>query len=248
MFAIKRVVVAAVILGAVAIGQSSELPLSDTRLTIHTLVREDIFAGFLTNDMERLARGEKSIEMLLEKRPGSKAELLAWKAGATLNRAVFAYENKRNEEFQQKYQQALDLFAEAIKTSPKNGGVHAVTGGSYAVFGDRLPKDKRAAAWTQAYDSFQILWKEQASFVDKLPVHIRGELLGGLAQAAQRTGRTQELGQYLDKIIELLPNTPYEPIAKQWKKNPAAADNATITCLTCHEQGRLAARITAVNK
>ncbi len=248
MVAIKRVAFAVVVLVVVAIAQSSEPPLSDTRLTIHTLVREDIFAGFLANDMERLARGEKSIDALLEKRPQAKAELLAWKGGATLNRAVFAYENKRPEEFQQKYQQALDLFAEAIKTSPNNGGVHAVTGGTYVVFGDRLPQEKRAAAWAQAYDSFQILWKLQAPAVDKMPVHLRGELLAGLAQAAQRTGHTQELAQFLDKIIEVLPGTPYEPIAKQWKKNPEAAANSAMTCLTCHEQGRLSARLAAVNK
>ena len=248
MKTLKTIALAAVILATVALAQSSEPPLSDTRLTIHTLVREDIFAGFLNSDLERLTRGEKSVDTLLEKRPKEKAELLAWKAGATLNRAVLAYENKRNEEFQQKYQQAVDLFAQALQLGPKNGGVHAVTGGSYAVFGDRLPQDKRAAAWAQAYDSFQALWQEQAPFVDKLPTHIRGELLAGLAQAAQRTGHKQELAQALDKIIEVLPNTPYEPIAKQWKKNPAAADNGTITCLTCHEQGRLAARIAAVNK
>jgi tetratricopeptide (TPR) repeat protein len=248
MFALKRVVVAVAVLVAVAIGQSSEPPLSETRLTIHTLVREDIFAGFLTNDLERLTRGEKSIEVLLEKRPQAKAELLAWKGGATLYRAVRAYENKQPEEFQQKYQQATDLFAQALQLSPRNGGVHAVTGGTYVIFGDRLPQEKRAAAWTQAYDSFQVLWKQQASVVDKMPVHLSGELLAGLAQAAQRTGRTEELPQYLDKIIEVLPNTPYEPIARQWKKNPATAANSTITCLTCHDQGRLSARLATLNK
>lgn len=248
MFAIKRVVLAVAVFVVVALAQSSEPPLSDTRLTIHTLVREDIFAGYLANDMERLARGEKSIDTLLEKRPAAKAELLAWKGGAMLYRAVRAYENKRNEEFQQRYQQALALFAEAIKTSPTNGGVHAVTGGTYVVFADRLPQENRAAAWSQAYDSFQILWKAQAGAMSNFPVHIRGELLAGLAQSAQRTGHTQELAQYLDKIIEVLPNTPYEPIAKQWKQNPQSAANSTITCMTCHEQGRLSARLATINK
>lgn len=248
MFASKRIVFAVALLAAVVIGQSSKSPLSDTRLTIHTIVREDIFAGFLSNDMERFARGEKNIDALLEKRPQAKAELFAWKGGAALYRAVRAYENKQNTEFQQKYQQAVDLFAQAIQTSPNNAGVHAVTGGSLVVFGDRLPKEKQTAAWTQAYDSFQVLWKQQASFVDKMPVHIRGELLAGLAQAAQRTGHTQELTQYLDKIIEVMPGTPYEPIAKQWKKNPASAANSTMTCLTCHDQGRLAARLETLNK
>lgn len=231
----------------VAMAQSPEPPLSDTRLTIHTLVREDIFAGFLTDNMDRLVRGEKNIQALLEKRPSAKAELLAWQGGATLYRAVRAHENNRGEEFQQKYQQALGLFSQALQLGPNNSGVAAVIGGSYVIFGDRLPKENRAAAWSQTYDSYQVLWKQQGPVVDKLPVHLRGELLGGLAQAALRTGRTEEAAQHLDKILAVLSNTPYEPIAKKWKADPKSAANTSITCMSCHESGRLAAHLKALN-
>jgi tetratricopeptide (TPR) repeat protein len=232
----------------VAAAQSPEPPISDTRLSIHTLVREDIFAGFLTNNTERLARGEKNVQLLLEKRPQAKSELLGWQAGAALYHAVIAYENKRNDEFQKKYQQALDLFAEARKLGPQNGGVAAVTGGSYVLFADRLPKEQRAAAWAQAYDAYQLLWKFQGASVEKLPVHLRGELLGGLAQSALRTGRTEEATQYLDKILTVMRDTPYEPVAKQWKANPQAAVNGSITCLSCHDSGRLAPRLASLDK
>ncbi|HET9532376.1 MAG TPA: hypothetical protein VFQ92_18610, partial [Blastocatellia bacterium] len=221
---------------------------SDTRLTVHTLVREDIFAGFLVDDMDRFSRGEKSIEVLLEKRPSDKPDLLAWKAGATLYRAVRAHEENRKDEFQRNYRLALDLFSQARQLSPQGGGVAAVTGGSFAIFADRLPKEERAAAWSQAYDSYLVLWKQQSPIVDKLPLHIKGELLGGLAQSAQRTGRTEEMTRYLDKMLELLRDTPYEPVAKQWKKNPETAASTGITCLSCHEAGRLSARIAALNK
>lgn len=245
MYALKRMLLL-IALVTVATAQSSEPPLSDSRLTIHTLVREDIFAGFLTDDMERLARGEKNIQLLLEKRPNAKADLLAWQAGTVLYRAVRAHENKRPQEFQQLYRQALDLFAQARQLPPQGGGVAAVTGGSYVIFADRLPQEHRQAAWAQAYDAYQTLWKQQGSVVDKLPVHLRGELLGGLAISAQRTGRTQEIGPYLDKILEVLRDTPYEPVARQWKKNPEAATNGSITCLSCHDSGRLNARLTAL--
>ncbi len=200
--------------------------------------------------MERLARGEKNIQTLLEKRPDAKYELLAWQAGATLYRAVRAYEAKRTDEFQQTYRKTLDLFAQAHQYAPNNGvaagGVAAVTGGSYVLFADRLPPENRAAAWTQAYDAYQLLWKQQAPAVDKLPVHIRGELLGGLAQSAQRTGRAEEANQHLDRILTLLRDTPYESVAKQWKANPQSAANSTLACMTCHESGRLAARVAAL--
>lgn len=247
MYRISRIFLVALFV-TVAMAQSPEPPLSDSRLSIHTLVREDIFAGYLSDDIERLARGEKSIQTLLEKRPNAKAELLAWQAGAALYRAVRAYENNRNDEFQQKYKLALDLFSQANQLGPKNGGVAAVTGGTYVVFGDRLPKEYRAAAWSQAYDSYQELWKQQGAAVDKLPVHLRGELLGGLAQSAIRTGRAEEAAQHLDKIVAVLGNTPYDPIAKKWKADPKSAASDSITCMTCHEGGRLNARLAALNK
>jgi hypothetical protein len=78
-------------------------------------------------------------------------------------------------------------------------------------------------------------------------VHIRGELLGGLAVSAMRTGRDEEAMRHLDKILAVLANTPYEPVAKKWKANPKAAADTSITCMTCHEQGRLAARLNAIN-
>ena len=36
---------------------------------------------------------------------------------------------------------------------------------------------------------------------EKMPVHLKGEMLGGLAQSALRTGRKEEANQYLDKIL-----------------------------------------------
>jgi hypothetical protein len=230
------------------LAQAPEPPLSDMRLTIHTLVREDIFAGYLSNDLKRLARGEQNIQTLLEKRPDAKAELLSWQAGATLYRAVIAHENNQASEFQQTYRRALDLFAEAQKLGPHNGGVAAVTGGSYLLFADRLPEEHRAAAWAKTYDAYQALWKEQGPAIDRLPIHLRGELLSGLAMSSQRTGRTEEATRHLDKILAVLRDTPYEPAAKQWKANPKAAANNSLACMTCHDAGKLSARLAALNK
>jgi len=243
---ISRLLIVAMFV-AVAMAQSPEPPLSDTRLTVHTLVREDIFAGFLTDDMERLARGEKNVQTLLEKRPGAKSDLLAWKASATLYRAVRAHEANRGDEFKQKYRESLDLFSQARQVGPDNPGVDAITGGTNAIFADRLPKEYRDAAWSQAYDAYQALWKLQGAMVDSLPVHLRGELLAGLAASAMRTGRMEEATRHLDKIIAVLGNTPYEPVAKKWKENPKAAADTSITCMTCHDSGRLAARLNTLN-
>jgi hypothetical protein len=232
-----------IVLVTVAVAQTPQVPLTDNRYTVHTLLREDIFAGFLTDDMERFSRGEKNIQLLLEQRPAQRANLLAWKGGASLYRAVRAHENNRPDEFQRYYREAVAAFSEATKpTTTGNDGVAAVTGGSYAVFADRLPKEYRADAWSQAYDNYKALYTLQAGIVDRLPVHLRGEVLAGLAQSAQRTGHAEESAQLVDKMVALMANTPYESMAKKWKANPAVAANTSLMCMNCHDAGRLAAR------
>ena len=233
----------------VAAAQTPQAPLSDNRFAVHTLIREDIFAGWMADDMERFSRGEKNIQLLLEQRPAQRANLMAWKGGASLYRAVRAHENKRPDEFQRYYRDAVAAFTEAAKpTTTGSDGVAAVTGGSYAVFADRLPTEYRAYAWSQAYASYKALYNLQAGIIDRMPVHLRGEVLAGLAQSAQRTGHAEESAQLVDKMLAVMTNTPYESMAKKWKANPAVAANTSLMCMNCHDAGRLAARITALSK
>jgi len=247
----KRMILLIAVAGAAvaAVAQSQQSinpPLDEQRLSIHTLVREDIFAGFLKNDAERIARGEKNIDALMASRPSAKAELLSWKGGIGLYRAVRAFEKGNREEFDSYYKASLDNFAQAKQLGPENGGVFAVLGGSHGIFADRLPKEYRKAAWDRAYEAYLVLWKQQAPAVDQLPVHLKGELLAGLAQSAQRTGHTEEMAKYVDKILQVLPDTPYERVAKQWKADPASAADSSMTCMSCHDAGRLAPRMAAL--
>jgi hypothetical protein len=236
------------IVGGVAAAQSADPLLRDTRLTVHTLVREDIFAGFRNNNLDRLSKAEQNIEVLLKERPDQRANILAWKAGATTYRAVRAHESGQAEEFARRYAEALDGFAAAAKLQTGNDGVAAITGGTMAVFADRLPVKQRAGAWSIAYDNYSLLWKQQGAALDKLPLHHKGEVLAGLTQSAQRTGRNEEAAQFLDKMLTVLVDTQYEPMARQWKSDPASAATTNLTCKNCHNAGRLANRLEALNK
>lgn len=232
----------------VAKAQSPEPPLADTRLAVHTLVREDIFAGFMANDMVRFARGERNVEQLLKNRPDQRGNLLAWKASAAMYRAVLAHESGNTGEFLTQFQAARAVFAEAAKQTSGNDGVAAITGGSFAVFADRLPEPHRATAWADAYSNYSLLWQQQGPAIDKLPVHHRGEVLGGLVQSAQRTGRTEEMAQHLDRMLTLMKGTPYEATAQQWKDNPGSAATTKVTCKACHNPGRLSSTLASLPK
>jgi hypothetical protein len=228
--------------------QSPEPPLSDTRIPIHTLLREDLFAGFMNDDMTRFERGERNLQLLLQQRPADRAPLLAWQGGATLYRAVRASEAGRTAEFASLYAKARELFAEAKRLNAQDVGMVATTGGAFVLFSDRLPADHRADAWAQAYDSFNFLWKLQGPIVDKLPLHIRGELLGGLTQSSHRTGRTAEMNEHLERMLLHLKGTPYEAPAQRWKDKPAAAASSKVTCMSCHEAGRLSSLMKAMGQ
>ncbi len=231
-----------------AVAELPELPLSDKRLTVSSLVREDVFAGWRSNNMERFARGERNLDLLLEQRPESKAEIFAWKGGALLYRAVLAFEAGQQEEFEELYQEVLDLHEQARLAGPKDGVVHAVVGGSFVVFGDRLPEKYRAKAWSDCYDGYSKLWDAQSAFLANLPVHVRGELLAGLVQSSQRLGRQEDLDKYLDKMIEVLPDTRYARTAQKWKADPQVAATENVSCVGCHGPGRLSQRIKKLAK
>lgn len=243
------------VFAVVVLGFAQEKPsVLDSRLTVHTLVREDMFAGYMSGNMDRMARGEKTLDRLLVERPAEKPAILAWQGGGALARAVQAYENNRPDEFERHYKRAVSLLSDSVRTALASadgemiGGAVATTGGTYLFFGDRLPEKYRADAWSKAYEYYRMLWKAQGPMVDRLPLHLRGELIAGLAQTAARTGRNEEAAQYVDMMLAKLANTPYESRARNWKESPASAATSSVTCQTCHEGGRLAARTAALNK
>ena len=245
MRALKGILLAcAMVVSATA--QSQDPPIGDTRLTVHTLLREDVFAGFLDNNMERFARADRNLDALLTQRPDQRANLLAWKAGMNLYRAVQAQEAGKAAEFAKFFAEAKEGFAEAGRLATPSDGVAAITGGSYSVFADRLPQEHRATAWQQAYESYSVLWKAQGPQIDKMPVHFQGEVLAGMAQSAQRIGRAEESAQFVDRMLTLLADTPFEKTARQWKNNPSSAASSNLTCKNCHAAGRLTAKLAAL--
>ena len=221
----------------------------DPRLSVHTLVREDLFAGLLANDEARLTNGERTVAQLLVDRPKAKASLLAWQGWAALTRAALAHERKDSEGCAAHYQRAKELFAIAAAASPSPyGGVDIITGGSYAMVADRLPEQFRADAWSRAYDGYRRVMARKDDSLYAGPLHFKGEILAGLAQTAQRTGRNDEYKEKLDFILEKLPGTPYAARAQRWKDQPELAARTSMLCQTCHEPGRLAARTAALPK
>lgn len=149
------------------------------------------------------------MDILLSERPQDQAPIKAWKAGVAFTRAVHAFEAGHTDAFEREYRKARALYAEAATIAPSHPGVLAITVGGYAVLADRLPEQYRFDGWNTAYTAFKGLWQLQSSELDKLPLHMKGELLAGIAQSALRSGRKDEAAQFLGRIVTLMPGTPY---------------------------------------
>ncbi len=215
-------------------------PLEDSRIAISTLVREDIFAGIIDHDLVRLARGEANIDKLLEMRPKDRPGLMAWKAGALLNRAAWANEAGDKAAYKKYFTAAVAALDEADKAGMADPTKAAVSGASELLFADRLAKADRPAIWQRAYDNYQMIWKGQGAIADKLPPHLRGELMSGMVMTAQRTGRQAEADAALEKMLVIVKETPYETVARQWKADPRIQPNSMLACKNCHDVARLA--------
>ncbi len=231
---IRRLILSVLMGSSMVLSQSGTQP----KLRVDTLVREDLFAGYLFNDMERFESGVKKLEQMLRENPEN-ASALGWRASSELFRAVKAREEGKEPEFRNSYLKSLETLEKALKVAPKYQGVLATMGASLIFFADRLPEEQRIEAYKKGRSLFKELVTEQKPFLDQLPLHMRGELLAGLAQAAARLGDSEEAQVYLKQIVSSLPDTPYERKAKKWLDQPESAKDSSLVCQTCHEPGRL---------
>lgn len=208
-------------------------------MRVSTWVREELFAGFLSNDMAQFENGMKKTGDVIASDPKA-ADALAWRGGGELYLAVRALEAGDRAKFDTLYKKALASFAgaKAVVSPQTSGAVSAITGGTFTLFADRLPEAMRLEGWQQIRTHYGALREEQKEYFAKLPVHHRGEVLSGLAQAALRLGDKDAARTLLNEVVTTLPDTPYVPFAK---KALASMDmKAKIACLTCHDAGRLA--------
>ncbi len=211
-------------------------------LRTSTWVREDIFAGFMAGDPARFEKGMEKLSAALAAQPGS-VDALEWQGGGKIYRAVRAHEAGDQAAFDRHYAEARADFARAeaeLANQPDlRAAYFAIRGGSFTILADRLPAGQRAQAWAEVRDNYRALRETQKAFFDKMPVHMRGEVLAGLAQAAQRLGDQPAAAAALQELLAALPDSVYANRARKWQEQPDLASRSSLVCQTCHDAGRL---------
>lgn len=218
------------------------------RVTLHWLVREDVFAGLLGNDRVRLEKGAQTLDRVAAYYP--ETHVVAWRAGIEMMRAVWAHEENKTDDFQRHYALTLTYLDRCRATAgEENARIPEIFEGAlYLVLSDRLPESLRAGGWERGYQAYRRLNSLEAHRLDKLPLHMKGEILAGLAVTTQRTGRTAELPDRLETLRQKLEGTAYSRAAEKWLADPGSASKVRLACLTCHQPNTLGPKLDSLHK
>jgi hypothetical protein len=232
------VVVALLAAGFITVAAQQARP---ANVPIHTWVREDIFGGFVDDDFERFAQGETKVLEYLAETPG-RPEAMAWMAGGKLYRAGRAFREGKAADGDALVREAMEMMDDAVAKGPENVGVHAVLGGSIVQLANKLPEKYYAPLMQRGRTHFTKLYSVQSPALAQLPLHIKGELLAGLAETEFRAGDRTRATEVLNQIVKEMPDTAYAKSAAAWLAAPDKVTRDTkIACQSCHEPGRLAA-------
>jgi hypothetical protein len=208
---------------------------------IHTWVREDMFAGFVDDDFARFERGEAKVREYLAETP-PRPEAMAWMAGGKLYRAARAFRSGNAAEGDGLVREATELMDAAIAAAPENLGVRATIGGSVVQMANKLPEKHYAPLMQRARAHYAWMYGVQGAAVPKLPLHIKGELLAGVAETEFRAGDRTRATEVLNQMVKELPDTAYAANAAMWLASPEKVTRDTkLVCQSCHEPGRLSA-------
>ena len=192
-------------------------------------VREFFFAG----NEDALERGMAICEERLAAEPDYPPALV-WQAAGWQFQSGMAFAQGDAGTGMTLFDRSIAQFDRAVSLAPDD--VEVLIPRATALHGSApyiAHAPTRIALLETAAGDYKKILELQASYFGALPVHSRGELLGGLADALWRLERRDEAQAYLDRMIDELPGSPYALMAERQRDNPET--NARLTCLGCHK-------------
>jgi hypothetical protein len=210
------------------------------KLTLHTWVREDIFAGWMAYDAARLELGARKVDRFLQDQPDN-ASALSWKYLELTYRMRDARKKNDQEAYRRHLAAANEIRKRVVAKEPNNPVPGIIIGGSLVFGALYMPEEDREWMYREGRTLLRKVPELQGPVFDKLPPHMRGELWSLIAFASDRLGDKPDRDHYVDEMLTKLAGSPYEARAKRWKNQPSLTNEVDNMCITCHEPGRLAA-------
>jgi len=195
----------------------------------HT-VRDDFFAGF-TGDKEAFARAMKRTEETLAVEPNH-PEALVWHGAGVFSQSGEAFRAKDYEKGQALWSTGLAEMDRAVELAPNHIGVRIPRGAPLLMVSRLVPEDRRKELLDRAKADYLHAYKLQESSFDALPLHSKGELLMGIADAMDRSEGFDKAKPWLERAAGL-GDKVYAVNAKKWL-DTGSLEPMTRTCRGCH--------------
>lgn len=228
-------------LGALAVTAAQEK--RPANIPFYTWVREDTFGGFIGNDLKRFELGmEKAREYLAEDPNDVNAK--NWLAAGKIYLAARAFAENADAKGDALFTEGLTTMEKMVAQVPNDIGLRATMAGSLAYLAPRLPERHQRVAFEKAREQYGFLFtaQEKQLAMAGFPLHLKGEVLAGVAETEFRVGDRERANTYLNRIVNDMPGTPYAQKAATWLKSPeTVTTNSRLICQTCHEAGTLSA-------
>ncbi|HKV25242.1 MAG TPA: hypothetical protein VJN93_11680 [Candidatus Acidoferrum sp.] len=230
--------------GAIVVASVGALPTSQTarqdpssQERFDMEVRADFFTGF-RGDEAALERGMRKCEEALAKDPKN-AEALVWHGSGLSYSAKKEFMAGNFEKGREIQERGVAEMNEAVALRPDDVRVLIPRAAVFLSAAMHVPSAEAAKRdFRIAAGDYEKVLQLQTAHFSELPVHARGELLGGLAEAWNGLGETEKSLNYRKLMIEELPETAYASRAKQTLEGEQKSGPLGTTCLGCHVPGK----------
>ena len=195
-------------------------------------VRADFFSGFAGN-RAALERAMTSAEDAIAHDPKYAAEAMSWHGAGLLFMAGEKFQSGDVSAGGELWDRATQEMDEAGSHEPDNIAVLIPRAAAWFAASRAAPADMGAPLLNKALADYEHVYQLQKGYFDKLSVHMRSELMFGLADGYARSGDTEKARSWFEKLAALGPESGHSVQARDYL-NTGKYHVEGIGCAGCH--------------
>ena len=217
----QRIIVIALAVGSAAQGARFD----DT-------IRADFFAGFAGNKVA-MERALQAAEAAIAADPQTAAEAMAWHGGGLM---IVAGEKFRQGDFSsggELWSKAVAEMNKAGDLEPDNPAILVPRAAVWFAASRQAPPEMGKPLLEKAIADYEHVYEIQKAYFDKLDLHMRSELLFGLADGYARQGNPEKAQIFFEKLVAAGPAGGHFEQAKVYLKGEKYMVQGA-GCVGCH--------------
>jgi tetratricopeptide (TPR) repeat protein len=195
-------------------------------------VRNDFFAGF-AGDKVAFDRAMKAAEQAISDSPGDAAEAMSWHGSGLLAMAGTKFAEGDVAGGMQLWAKAAQEMDKAGEMAPRNIGVLIPRAASWFVASRQAPPQLAEPILAKALADYETVYEIQKTYFDRLDVHMRSELLFGMADGYARQGNSAKARERFEQLAALGPKSGHLAQAELFLKGEKYTVKG-IGCAGCH--------------